>query len=128
MRCVYSVFFQLNAQWFSARFRTTSSIWMRSSMPMRSSSPPGGGVGISRAFRNSSECLVNQQILPSYLFGLTFCCCCCSCACSASLALRSFSFNENMATDRARLIRLCLMRCFFASNSAPGLSATHTHQ
>lgn len=37
---------------------------------------------------------------------------------SASLARRSFSFNENMATERALLIRLCLTRLFLAASSA----------
>lgn len=37
---------------------------------------------------------------------------------SASLARRSFNFKENIATDLARLIRLCLTLDFLAANSA----------
>lgn len=37
---------------------------------------------------------------------------------SASLARRSFSFSENIATDLALFTRLCLIRDFFAANSA----------
>lgn len=36
----------------------------------------------------------------------------------ASLALRSFSFNEKIATDLARFIRLCFTRVFFAASSS----------
>lgn len=42
----------------------------------------------------------------------------CSDCFSASRARRSFNFKENIATDLARLIRLCLTRVFFAANSA----------
>lgn len=50
---------------------------------------------------------------------LTFSCSAKLYACfSASRARRSFSFNENIATDLARLIRLCFTRVFFAANSA----------
>lgn len=44
---------------------------------------------------------------------------------SASLARRSFSFRENIATERARFIRLCLTRVFLASRSSfEGLSSS----
>lgn len=42
---------------------------------------------------------------------------CSICFCS-SRARRSFNFKENIATDLARLMRLCLTRDFFAANSA----------
>lgn len=67
---------------------------------MSESSPPGGGGG-NIAFACSAAC----------------------CACfSASRARRSFNFNENIATERARLTRLCLMRDFLAAASAAELS------
>lgn len=42
---------------------------------------------------------------------------------SASLARRSFNFNENIATERARFIKLCLTLVFFAASSSAALAA-----
>lgn len=36
----------------------------------------------------------------------------------ASLARLSFNFNENIATERALFIKLCLTRVFLAANSS----------
>lgn len=52
-------------------------------------------------------------------FQLTFSCSAKSYACfSASRARLSLSFNENIATERARLMRLCFTRDFLAASSA----------
>lgn len=125
-----------------------SSIWINCSMPIISSSPPGG-CGFTTEFitctRNPNEyydfCILQKWLndesfrwkKTKNLFQLaqrkkperelmsshTFSCSARLYACfSASRALRSFNFSENMATDRARLIRLCLTRDFLAANSA----------
>lgn len=71
---------------------------MSCSIGINDNSPPGGWAG-NIALACSAAC----------------------CACfSASRARRSLSFNENIATERARLTKLCFMRDFLAAASAAG--------
>lgn len=58
---------------------------------------------------------MRNDSIEFYFIDFTFSCSDCF---SASRARRSFSFKENIATDLARLMRLCLTRDFFAANSA----------
>lgn len=117
-----------------------SSIWMSCSMPIISSSPPGGcgfiacfKMDFNTNFVNFLKFLlkIKAKSTASIIkinfngidwkrqFLLTFSCSAKLYACfSASRARLSFSFNEKMATDRALLMRLCFTRDFFAANSA----------
>lgn len=74
----------------------TSSICISCSIGINESSPPGGCGG-------------SIALACSAAFSACF---------SASRARLSFSFNENIATERARFTRLCLMRDFLAAASA----------
>lgn len=42
---------------------------------------------------------------------------------AASRALRSFNFSEKIATERARFIKLCFTRVFFAANSSAAVNS-----
>lgn len=97
-----------------------SSIWISCSMPIISSSPPIGAGFI--AYQEIIVILIETFWIHRFIGEMFFCTFSCSAklyACfSASRARLSFSFKENIATDRARLMRLCLTRDFFAASSA----------